>query len=95
MVTIGVSDTIQTKHVAEKILEKLVFCQPEKPCIETTKLLDSKIDDTHSFTNTCTFHGIVSCVLQVTLKLDEKELEHALQDKVLMSVVLKKGLPGK
>ncbi|XP_048778181.2 cell division control protein 6 homolog [Ostrea edulis] len=30
---------------------------------------------------------------KVTLKLDEKELEHTLQDKVLMSGILKDGLP--
>lgn len=30
---------------------------------------------------------------QVTLKLDEKELEHTLQDRVLMSTILQDGLP--
>lgn len=30
---------------------------------------------------------------KVTLKLDEKELEHTLQDKVLMSTILQDGLP--
>lgn len=31
--------------------------------------------------------------LKVNLKLDEKELEHTLQDKVLMSSILQDGLP--
>ncbi len=30
---------------------------------------------------------------KVTLKLDEKELEQALQDKVLVSSILQQGLP--
>ena len=33
--------------------------------------------------------------LQVSLKLDEKELEFALQDKVMISSILKDGLPSK
>ena len=32
------------------------------------------------------------CLLQISLKLDEKELEFALQDKTLMSSVLRNGL---
>lgn len=37
------------------------------------------------------------CILysQVSLKLDEKELEFALQDKVMISSILKDGLPSK
>ena len=30
---------------------------------------------------------------QVTLKLDERELEHAMQDKVLISSILQEGIP--
>ena len=30
---------------------------------------------------------------QVTLKLDEGELEHAMQDKVLISSILQEGIP--
>jgi hypothetical protein len=36
---------------------------------------------------------ILLFLLQVTLKLDERELEHTMQDKVLVSTILKEGLP--
>lgn len=39
-------------------------------------------------------HALLYIVaLQVSLKLDERELEQALQDKVLVSAILKNGLP--
>ena len=37
--------------------------------------------------------NIVPSLLQVTLKIDEKEVDYALQDKTLLSSILQEGMP--
>ena len=37
--------------------------------------------------------NILPSLLQVTLKIDEKEVDYALQDKTLLSSILQEGMP--